>query len=406
LAGFLDENRRISLHGLRIQKNKYVYLFRGFYFTKALVTLALFLSFVFVSPAYASKYQRAVELYNNGEFLAAAEIWQNLAGSRSDSGVSFHQLAEMYKLGIGFDKNEGFASHYYKKAAAKGYIPSMHALGLLYYVDGSEALRHTNSSIYWWEKAARKGYKASIAELARLFFHDAEKQDVILAREYAKAAIAIDKDYTFAIDIFKKTSDFLKRLNLGGSRDLRKLDPDYFQIELLSTDTFSEAWLFVVVNKLNGAYIHRSVYNDFVVSIGYFPNVESAYTAIANFPKNLLEHRPKPRNLLVTQHELLPEVRLDNIKWLTESIDTAYTVELLRSDSHIDAYDFVDANQLQNSGVYTTINGESVVVAGLFDSIPQASSVIKQLPVELSVLKPSVRLVADTRSEMMPLRQN
>jgi len=69
----------------------------------------------------------------------------------------------------------------------------------------------------------------------------------------------------------------------------------------------------------------------------------------------------------------------------------------------VDAYDFVDANQLQNSGVYSTVYGETVVVAGLFNSSNDAMSVIDQLPLELKALKPKLISVKETKLEMVSI---
>lgn len=361
----------------------------------------LLTSFMLFSDVSASQFDKALELYGNGEYKKAGELWKKYGESSSDSGSSFHNVAELYKHGLGYAKNEGFAASWYKRAAAKGYLPSMYALGSLYYIEGSESIRHTNSSILWWEKAASLGDNASLSELARLYFYDSERRDLLRARSYARSALRDNRESGIALDIMQKTASVLTSLNLKGARQIHGMNPQNYMIELVSAANFNDAWVFVVKNSLQDAYIYRSVYNDYIVLQGVFSNVDSAFNMIANLPKAILALKPKPRSISVLQKEILPVVANLQHTWAIDSPDNSYTVELYRTDSMIDAHDFVDFNALSNSAVYRSKYGESVVIAGSFENLGDAKSVVSQLPDTLLSLHPKPVLIADVKTDIL-----
>lgn len=366
------------------------------------ICITILYLFLFSSAVGAASFNTALEYYNNGNYKKAGEIWKKVGNSSYDSGASFHNVAELYKNGLGFTKNEGFAASWYKRAAEKGYVPSMFALGSLYYLEGSEAIRHTNSGIFWWEKAAKLGDASSLIELSRLYLLDQERRDLLQSRTYARSALSLAPNSKAVLDLMQKTARSLNELNIGGSRSIARHQTEGYFAEIVATSTFSDAWVYTVSNAVKGAYIYRNVYNDYIVSVGPFKNVDAAFDHIRALPKSVLALKPRPRSVSVVKKELLPVTNHPTHQWISGNQDRDFTVELYRSDSMVDAYDFIDANALSNSVAFFNNVGEAVVVAGAFKSLADAQSVALQLPESMKRLNPQPTSFAEVKRTVHP----
>ena len=112
------------------------------------VVLALAAS---VSPASAD-FQAGAEAYARGDYKTAIDEWLPYAAN-GDPRALFN-LGQMYRLGIGADKDLAKAEQYYRRAAGLGHVGAQANLGSMLYdrkpPQGKEA-------VIFWRQAARGG---------------------------------------------------------------------------------------------------------------------------------------------------------------------------------------------------------------------------------------------------------
>ena len=353
-------------------------------------------------PTEAGGFDTALRLYNQGKYQRAGQHWKQAGKSAEDSGASFYNVAELYKHGLGYKQHYGRAAGWYRQAVDKGYVPAMVALAVLHAREGGAAMRSTSASILWWEKAARLGDRVSMLELARLYLNDVEHKNLLLAKAYAKRA-AITGIQTAgglnAVDLLAKIDQAFSLIDLGGSRQVHALAADLITLEMATHYSFTSALQYVVANRLIGAKIHRTAYNQYAVTLGEFIGAEDAYQFVNKLPEYLQRDLPKPRSVAVLQSELLkPVVNLLDA-WVSQQHSSAFTVELYRADVDLDSEDFIDHFQLSNAAVYRSSLGESVVIAGVFKNAAEAQSVMQRLPKTLLKFQPSVRSYAAIQAE-------
>jgi len=340
---------------------------------------------------------KASDLYDQRKYKAAGKIWKKLGGSSSENGYSHYRLAELYKEGLGFERHHGQAAYWYRLSAEKGYLPAMHDLGVLHYRGGDETVKNIRAAELWWSKAADRGHVQSQLELVELYLSDRDK-NLELALKYARAAASKDSSAGFLL--LKEIDKQISLLSVAGASKLLSMSADHYTLFIASFIDFNSAWTFLVKNSIGNAQIHRSVYGEYDVTLGGYANIEDAYAGIVSLPKDLLLLRPRPRRLEVIHHELEPQ--LDNLDeaWVRQRDPSNYTVELYRANADIDVYDLVTEAGLSNSAVYRSILADSVLIAGVFSSLEEASQVILRLPESLSQLQPRVRQFSQVHSEM------
>jgi len=355
---------------------------------------------VSISNAYSDQSDKAFALYDKGRYKAAGKIWRKLGQSRPDDGRAYYRLAELYKDGLGYKKHHGQAASWYRLSAEKGYLPAMHDLGVLHHRDGDETVRSTRAAELWWGKAADRGYVPSQLELAQLYISGEEK-NLPLALKYSRAAALKGDSAGFLL--LKDIDRQIESLQISGVYKLFSIPADHYTLSLASFVDFDSAWAFLIEKSIRNAQIHRSVYGEYDITLGSYPSVPDAYAGILALDKELRALRPKPRRLEVIHHELVAPVENLGNTWVKQRKPSDYTVELYRANADINIYDLVADAGLSNSAIYRSVFADSVLVAGIFNSLEEANIVISNLPDSLRRLRPRARQFSQVQAEISDL---
>lgn len=328
--------------------------------------------------------KKAEAYYNKGNYQKAAERWQKIGDREDDSGISFYKLAQLYRDGLGVEKDARLEISWLQRSARKGYVPAMYELGEAYMWRIPE-IKDVNFAIYWFEQAVAQNDLLATQTLANLLMQP-PLTDLLKARSLGVRLLT--KDVNAATDIFLRIDKQIQDLNIGGSRNLHELNENLFTLEFARFNDFASAWYFVVKNELKNAFIYRSIYSDFVVISGQYPAPLEAFQGVSNLPDELKQFKPRVRAFTVIKSQIIAQTNNFSANWVFDQPADKFTVELFRGASIIEAMDFIDLNGLANSSIYRTRLAEYVVIAGVFDSQELAQAVVSQLPPKMTLFNP------------------
>ncbi|MDX1581605.1 MAG: tetratricopeptide repeat protein, partial [Alphaproteobacteria bacterium] len=116
--------------------------------------LAFFVLAAFALDAEPSRadFEAGVRAYEAGEYQIALEEWRRLAAEEEPRAL--FNLGQMYRLGIGVQKDLGMAEQYYQRAAQQGHVGAHANLGSIYF---SQDPPKEFVALYHWRIAARGG---------------------------------------------------------------------------------------------------------------------------------------------------------------------------------------------------------------------------------------------------------
>ena len=98
---------------------------------------------------------------------AAAEEWfRRAAKAKNPEGE--YQMGMLYFATEGHERDYGKAAEYLRRSARAGYVPSMHALGVLLVSHAEVKQKREDEGVFWLERAAAAGTWQSSAELGTL----------------------------------------------------------------------------------------------------------------------------------------------------------------------------------------------------------------------------------------------
>lgn len=123
--------------------------------------------------------REGIEAYKNNDFVTARQHWEPLA-AEGDLNAIFN-LAQLYRLGRGVDKDLAKAEALYLQAAEGGLVAAQGNLGTLYYFSVPDAPR-VEPALRWWRRAAVQGDARSQYLLGVLYFNGSQ-----LERDHARA---------------------------------------------------------------------------------------------------------------------------------------------------------------------------------------------------------------------------
>lgn len=106
------------------------------------------------SPLAASDYAEGLAAYDAGDFVTAAEIWEDLAEAGDAAAQS--ALAELYLGGFGVAPDPAAAARWYRAAALQGDVAAQLNLGDLYR-RGIGVERDPVQAYLWYSLAAEQG---------------------------------------------------------------------------------------------------------------------------------------------------------------------------------------------------------------------------------------------------------
>ena len=126
--------------------------------------------------------------------------WYNKAVEKDDIDAIL-AIGDIYQHGIGIDQNINKAIHYYKMAAEKENCSAFLHLGKIYENEVS-TLNKLDTAIFWYRKAAEKGNAAGKENLVRLGSSWIENGEVV--NEYKE-----EQDFTTEVcEIKSLTGNF------------------------------------------------------------------------------------------------------------------------------------------------------------------------------------------------------
>ena len=97
----------------------------------------------------------ANDAFERGEYIAALELYETLAG-QGNAEAQF-QLGLMYEQGLGTDADRQIAQRYYQQAAEQQSPQALDALGILY-LKGEGVIQNFKESLRLFQQAAAQGY--------------------------------------------------------------------------------------------------------------------------------------------------------------------------------------------------------------------------------------------------------
>lgn len=128
---------------------------------RKLVLAALILAApVAAAPDNATRFERAVEAYEQGRFKAARNHFQALADQ--GSAIAETMLGTMYAEGRGVKADSATAAVYFYRAANRGYAPAQLALADAY-AKGKGTWRDLPGAYMWARLAQVRGFGATAA---------------------------------------------------------------------------------------------------------------------------------------------------------------------------------------------------------------------------------------------------
>jgi TPR repeat protein len=126
-------------------------------FLQWLARLRYLLKFEEMKPLLSFQDRKQTELDSFVNWLSES--------AESGDANSMHFLSDLYRIGIGFEKNEKQWIAWLKKAAESGSVTAMHDLAFIYFF-GIGVPEDKNQYFFWIQKAAATGHKESMAALA------------------------------------------------------------------------------------------------------------------------------------------------------------------------------------------------------------------------------------------------
>jgi TPR repeat protein len=194
----------------------------------------------------ADTYEKAMELYNKGEYPNALKILKVL--SEKGDAKAQNDVGVMVEMGQGTRANFRLAAEYYEKSALQGYAEGQCNFGQI-----KKAQKKYGEAIRWFKKSAKqgnacgqhflgviyqhgKGLKRSYKKAIKLYRLSADQGFYLaqsnLAVMYEKGK-GVRRDYVEALHLYEKSAEqgyFVAQYNLGmmyysgkaGVRDIKK----------------------------------------------------------------------------------------------------------------------------------------------------------------------------------------
>jgi uncharacterized protein len=142
-------------------------------------------------------YEDGVNAAFNGNFDLAFHEFSVAAEEGLD--LAQYNLAILYFMGQGVEKDVASAFKWTKAAAEQGHTAAQYNLGSLYFSgDGTD--EDVDQAVHWYSEAAAGGHPEAAYLLAKMYQEgEGVKQDLVLAHAWASSAI--NSDHPEAADV-------------------------------------------------------------------------------------------------------------------------------------------------------------------------------------------------------------
>jgi TPR repeat protein len=140
-------------------------------YSKKIIPAVLGASMLFSAPVLANKnaYELGLVAYQQERFDQAFDLLQSSA--KKGNARAWHLLGTMYQVGVGVEKDEYMAIHWFKKAADAGVVEAQFQLGLMY-LSGQGVTSNDEMALHWICKASDKGYPQAKETLSFILSSD------------------------------------------------------------------------------------------------------------------------------------------------------------------------------------------------------------------------------------------
>ena len=144
------------------------------------------LTAVIILPAVKADYEDGLDAALRGDYQTAFREFSIAAEAGLD--VAQYNLAILYYMGQGVERNLELAFQWTTAAAEQGHLGAQANLGSLY-LDGSGTAKDIDTGVAWLATAARGGHADSAMILARMHVDsDLVSQDLVQAHAWASMA--------------------------------------------------------------------------------------------------------------------------------------------------------------------------------------------------------------------------
>jgi len=126
--------------------------------------LAATLAVTLTAPAVAQNFDKGLDAYKRGDYVAALQEWRPLAEQGSPSAQ--YRLGTMYAFGIVVAKDYKTAREWYERAARQGNARAAYELGLMYEI-GRGVVEDRHQAAYWYQQGALRGHGPSQEKFSR-----------------------------------------------------------------------------------------------------------------------------------------------------------------------------------------------------------------------------------------------
>ena len=147
-----------------------------------------FILFAFlIVPLQADNFSKAVESYDNGNYIKALSGFCALA--KKDDSKAQYNVGHMYANSYGAKKDMMRAQYWYEAAAKQGNGLASYNLALLYHQTASEDVNAYKKARYWYEKAAEQDIHQAQNNLGVLYLEGhGVKKDTSKALSYFESS--------------------------------------------------------------------------------------------------------------------------------------------------------------------------------------------------------------------------
>ena len=127
--------------------------------------LALMLVVLMMPSAFAG-FDEGVVTYERKDYATALKEFWPLA--HQNDARAQHNLAVMYRIGLGISQDYKEAVKWYRFAAEQGFAPAQNGLGVMYY-NGEGVLQDFKEAVKWYRLAADNGSATAQNNLGALY---------------------------------------------------------------------------------------------------------------------------------------------------------------------------------------------------------------------------------------------
>lgn len=183
---------------------------RYFMRRQILMRLALVLGMAWTGSVSATDLNAGWLAYQSQDYGRAHELW--LPAARNGSMMAQNNLGVMYLNGLGVERDDAAAAHWFEQAATQGHAAAQTSLGVLY-MEGRGVQRDYFVAFELWHRAAKVEFAEAQYNLGQMY-----AKGVGVSRNYEKAMTWFRKAAQQGHALAQASQEDLLRRGLGLKR--------------------------------------------------------------------------------------------------------------------------------------------------------------------------------------------